>query len=62
MDDEDIAALVVDNGSGMCKGALMLMGHEMEDPKRRIDPELTTVSFTHRFLPSISINSRFRRR
>ena len=21
-DDEDIAALVVDNGSGMCKGAL----------------------------------------
>ena len=23
-DDEDIAALVVDNGSGMCKGELLL--------------------------------------
>jgi hypothetical protein len=24
MDDEDIAALVIDNGSGMCKGKSML--------------------------------------
>ena len=24
-DDEDIAALVIDNGSGMCKGALVLV-------------------------------------
>ena len=26
-DDEDIAALVVDNGSGMCKGEQRFVGH-----------------------------------
>ena len=25
-DDEDIAALVVDNGSGMCKGKILQLG------------------------------------
>jgi hypothetical protein len=25
MDDEDIAALVIDNGSGMCKGMIHLV-------------------------------------
>jgi len=27
-DDEDIAALVIDNGSGMCKGTSFVVAHK----------------------------------
>jgi hypothetical protein len=35
-EDEDIAALVVDNGSGMCKGT-MLWRNCYRSPKRNLD-------------------------
>ena len=31
MDDEDIAALVIDNGSGMCKGKMIQEGCDSFD-------------------------------
>ena len=34
-DDEDIAALVVDNGSGMCKGKLGAKGNATADRSSR---------------------------
>ena len=34
-DDEDIAALVVDNGSGMCKGKLGAKGNTTADRSSR---------------------------
>jgi len=45
-DDEDIAALVVDNGSGMCKGALEDSNQVLTvTHARRIMPECRWVLF-----------------
>ena len=44
-DDEDIAALVVDNGSGMCKGASSKVGVKgfQEEPIRATDPPFSNL-------------------
>ena len=35
-DDEDIAALVIDNGSGMCKGKKTIREKEMNNSKMTV--------------------------
>ena len=43
-DDEDIAALVVDNGSGMCKGELDFVSDFVDVCRRQMPTTTTTTS------------------
>ena len=45
-DDEDIAALVVDNGSGMCKGELDFVSDFVDVCRRQMPTTTTTTSWS----------------
>jgi hypothetical protein len=62
-DDEDIAALVVDNGSGMCKGTIhddATILEQKQEERRQPSKNLSIIGTNALLL--VLVYSRFRRR